>query len=240
MSVQRAILLDPGSSDFGRKSFNSSFLFPNRLRLKMLNCSDASGNIDAAESAELIANLRMTIANQTRDLDSLQRRCVEVDQERANERRSFQEELSQLSTQVSSLRDSLAAADEASRSRLSESEEQSSTLNSQLVLVRSELDNLKTSHAVKDREITALKEQLEAAQGTHTGASSKEGGDELENLREQLAASQLKQSDSEKEQEDLLVLLEEVTSKRKADKKRMREKGLEVSDDEDDEEEDGE
>lgn len=44
----------------------------------------------------------------------------------------------------------------------------------------------------------------------------------------------------EKEQEDLLVLLDEVTNKRKSDKAKMRNAGLEVSDDEDDEEDDDE
>jgi hypothetical protein len=44
---------------------------------------------------------------------------------------------------------------------------------------------------------------------------------------------QAKAADNAKEQEDLLVLLEELTQKRKADKKVMREKGMDVSDDED-------
>lgn len=43
----------------------------------------------------------------------------------------------------------------------------------------------------------------------------------------------------EKEQEDLLVLLDEMSTKRRRDKARMREAGLEVSEDEgDDEDED--
>lgn len=44
----------------------------------------------------------------------------------------------------------------------------------------------------------------------------------------------------EKEQEDLLVLLDEVTSKRRKDKTRMKEAGLEVSEDEADYEDDDE
>ena len=51
-------------------------------------------------------------------------------------------------------------------------------------------------------------------------------------LKEQLGASEEKRKDVEKEQEDLLVLLDEVTSKRRKDKARLREAGLEVSDDE--------
>jgi hypothetical protein len=62
-------------------------------------------------------------------------------------------------------------------------------------------------------------------------------------LKEQLGASEGKRKDVEKEQEDLLVLLDEVTSKRRKDKARLREAGLEVSEDEaedDDEDEDEE
>jgi len=61
-------------------------------------------------------------------------------------------------------------------------------------------------------------------------------------LKEQLGASEEKRKDVEKEQEDLLVLLDEVTSKRRKEKARLREAGLEVSDDEaeDDEDEDDE
>lgn len=50
--------------------------------------------------------------------------------------------------------------------------------------------------------------------------------------------------DVEKEQEDLLVLLDEMSTKRRRDKARMREAGLEVSEDEgegdDDDDEDDE
>ncbi|ELU42002.1 transporter [Rhizoctonia solani AG-1 IA] len=49
---------------------------------------------------------------------------------------------------------------------------------------------------------------------------------ELDKVRAQKA-------DSEKEQEDLLVFLEELSSKRKKDKARMKEKGMDVSEDED-------
>lgn len=42
-----------------------------------------------------------------------------------------------------------------------------------------------------------------------------------------------KRTEAEKEQEDLLVLLDELSTKRKADKERLKAAGLEVSDDED-------
>jgi hypothetical protein len=55
-----------------------------------------------------------------------------------------------------------------------------------------------------------------------------------------LEAERTKRTEVEKEQEDLLVLLDELSSKRARDKERMKEQGMEVSEDEDDEEEDGE
>lgn len=51
-------------------------------------------------------------------------------------------------------------------------------------------------------------------------------------LQSQLETSEGKRKDVEKEQEDLLVLLDEVTSKRRKDKVRLREANLEVSEDE--------
>jgi hypothetical protein len=62
-------------------------------------------------------------------------------------------------------------------------------------------------------------------------------------LKLEVATSENTRKDVEKEQEDLLVLLDEVTSKRRKDKARMKEVGLEVSEDEaddDDEDEDEE
>ena len=51
-----------------------------------------------------------------------------------------------------------------------------------------------------------------------------------------------KRAEVEKEQEDLLVLLDELSGKRAKDKQRMKDQGMEVSEDEDegDEEEDEE
>lgn len=46
--------------------------------------------------------------------------------------------------------------------------------------------------------------------------------------------------DADKEQEDLLVLLEEISAKRKKDKGVMRAAGLEVSEDEDEDDDEDE
>ena len=59
-------------------------------------------------------------------------------------------------------------------------------------------------------------------------------------LTEQLQSSDQKKREVEKEQEDLLVLLDELNSKRRKDKERMRQANLEVSEDEDEDEDDDE
>ena len=63
---------------------------------------------------------------------------------------------------------------------------------------------------------------------------------QVASLSEQLQSSDQKKREVEKEQEDLLVLLDELNSKRRKDKERMRQANLEVSEDEDEDDEDDE
>jgi intracellular protein transport protein USO1 len=51
-------------------------------------------------------------------------------------------------------------------------------------------------------------------------------------LTAQLQSSEERRKEVEKEQEDLLVLLDEVSSKSRRDKERMRQAGIDVSEDE--------
>jgi predicted nucleic acid-binding Zn-ribbon protein len=62
---------------------------------------------------------------------------------------------------------------------------------------------------------------------------------QLEALSAELEAVKQKSKDAEKEQEDLLVFLEEMSTKRRRDKTRLRELGQDVSEDEGEEEEGG-
>ncbi|KAF4563073.1 hypothetical protein EYR40_007208 [Pleurotus pulmonarius] len=62
----------------------------------------------------------------------------------------------------------------------------------------------------------------------------------VDTLASELKMSEEKRKEQEKEQEDMLVLLDELSSKRSRDKQRMQEAGLEVSDDEGDEDDDDE
>ena len=62
----------------------------------------------------------------------------------------------------------------------------------------------------------------------------------MASLAEKLQSSDQAKKDVEKEQEDLLVLLDELNSKRRKDKERMRQANLEVSEDEEEEDDDEE
>ena len=54
----------------------------------------------------------------------------------------------------------------------------------------------------------------------------------MASLTEKLTEVQEKLAETEKEQEDLLVLLDEMNAKRRRDKERLREAGQDVSEDE--------
>ncbi|RXW24974.1 hypothetical protein EST38_g885 [Candolleomyces aberdarensis] len=89
----------------------------------------------------------------------------------------------------------------------------------------------------QSEEMDALQKRLKDA----TTSQSQEIADlkaQLQKLSSQVQASEDKRKEVEKEQEDLLVLLDETTNKRKKDKERMRKAGLEVSEDEEDDDED--
>ncbi|KAJ7478630.1 p115 like vesicle tethering protein [Mycena galericulata] len=87
------------------------------------------------------------------------------------------------------------------------------------------------------QEIETLQRQLKE--------KTSAGTDELKTLREQVASlssqvetSEGKRKEVEKEHEDLLVLLDELSAKRKTDKARLSAAGLEVSEDEGDDDDD--
>ncbi|KAJ7592046.1 p115 like vesicle tethering protein [Mycena floridula] len=83
------------------------------------------------------------------------------------------------------------------------------------------------------KEKSSSEEQVAAQQSQVASLQS-----QVASLSAELSQSEEKRKDVEKEQEDLLVLLDEVSAKRKLDKVKMREAGLEVSEDEGDDDDD--
>ncbi|KAJ7496582.1 p115 like vesicle tethering protein [Mycena latifolia] len=83
------------------------------------------------------------------------------------------------------------------------------------------------------QEIETLQRQLKEKTSAGT-AEFQTLRDQVASLSSQLETSEGKRKEVEKEQEDLLVLLDEVSAKRKTDKARLLAAGLEVSEDEGD------
>ncbi|KAF8627631.1 hypothetical protein AX15_004327 [Amanita polypyramis BW_CC] len=88
------------------------------------------------------------------------------------------------------------------------------------------------------QEIASLQQQLKQSVKPSTEESLLASlQTQVTTLSSQLAAAEEKRKETEKEQEDLLVLLDEMSVKREGYKSRLREAGLEVSEDEEGEEE---
>ena len=75
---------------------------------------------------------------------------------------------------------------------------------------------------------------------TDSGCQADQLRTELDEVKEELKASEEKRQDVEKEQEDLLVLLDELNGKRRRDKQLLRTAGMDVSEDEEEEDEEDE
>ena len=135
-----------------------------------------------------------------------------------------------LSEQITSLTTSLQAA-----------ESKSTDLNAKHSALQSDLDAARTlsaatgdtSKRLEQLEATSLdlRNQLEAAKKSAASAESLQTKAE-EEIKEERA----KREENEKEHEDLLVLLEELSQKRRRDREKMKAKGMDVSEDEDEEE----
>ena len=97
--------------------------------------------------------------------------------------------------------------------------------------------SLRTVISQQSDEILALKTQLAGLQASSASATVsrvQELESDLKSLREAFEVADDRRKDVEKEQEDLLVLLDELNVKRRRDKERMRGAGMDVSEDEDD------
>lgn len=98
--------------------------------------------------------------------------------------------------------------------------------------LRAELDDSKAQHA---KAVAEAEAKLKAAEERAEAASSKAKKETSESGEGGKSVSDLEQ-----ELEDLLICLDEVSSKRKRDKQLLKEKGVDVSEDEDDEDDDDE
>ncbi|KAI0061957.1 hypothetical protein BV25DRAFT_1826249 [Artomyces pyxidatus] len=117
----------------------------------------------------------------------------------------------------------------------------SSTVQSgeESVLVAS-LRDIIAKQAAEIEALQAKLKELSASSSTAAAVTTSSFDEERKALEASLEAERTKRSEVEKEQEDLLVLLDELSSKRARDKAAMREKGMDVSEDEGDDDEEEE
>ncbi|KAL1411603.1 Vesicle-mediated ER to Golgi transport protein [Vanrija albida] len=211
--------------------------------------------VDDSEQAEIIMSLRSKLKAQTEEVVNLQKQLSSSQEKQAKEKDQLVSEIDSLTEQVATLgsslekaqsgssshsaeldtlRSDLAAAREQVTSSLAESAAHAET-RQQLEATRAELDTARTDLKTAQTELASVSEKLAAKPGKGKGNSAEldKLKARVKELEEELEAEKSKEND-DTEHEDLLVLLEELSQKRKRDKKIMRDKGLDVSDDEDD------
>ncbi|ORX35648.1 p115 like vesicle tethering protein [Kockovaella imperatae] len=218
---------------------------------------------DDGETAAIIMTLRQKLKAQTDEVVQLQAKLAALANEHRKEKETLVAEVESLSEQVATLSTSLQTADssrsthtaeldklrgelETERQKVSTSEANSAdhaNTRAELEKAQTRVEELEKSHAEDKSSWEERHAETEAGSSSlkkendqlksHSDALSKQ----LSDLETQLAEEKTKREDGEKEHEDLLVLLEELSQKRRKDKERMKENGMEVSEGEDEDEE---
>lgn len=98
------------------------------------------------------------------------------------------------------------------------------------------INSLKDAIRSQVQEIDALQLRLKELSAIEARLAGSEG--RVAELEVELQISDGKKREVEKEQEDLLILLDDMSTKRRRDKQRMREAGMEISEDEADDDDD--
>ncbi|KAK4699134.1 intracellular protein transport protein USO1, partial [Phenoliferia sp. Uapishka_3] len=111
----------------------------------------------------------------------------------------------------------------------SESSEVVASLRSTIAIQGKDLEDLRA-------QIVSMEDERDQERGAFRNEVAKLT-EQVVALRDEVTEAKSEKNLADKEQEDLLVLLEELSAKRKGDKMKMREAGIEVSEDEDEEDE---
>ncbi|CAO1635037.1 unnamed protein product [Parajaminaea phylloscopi] len=154
--------------------------------------------------------------------------------------KAMKEQVDSLSREQSQLGEKHAATEQA---RIVEAEEAASTAREELQRAQAELEEIRTAHTKAQAELRAKLEAAESEVQKLSASAASTGAEKSasENKTESGAGGSSGKSVAELEQEveDLLICLDELSTKRKAEKAKLREKGVEVSDDEEEDEGDG-
>lgn len=232
------------------------------VRGRLITESEQSSRAAEEERAQLarqIEELKTAGSGHEGVLADLQKSHeTELDSLRSN----HSTELDKLRTELSSSQSEVARAGESSSSALAASqervlfvesllnehkeksqasEEQVTVLQEQLATLSSKLDESEKGKKINDEELERVKRELEEAKASSVSAqtdsaeSKPSGGGRGDD-----AASKERLTELEQENQDLLVMLDELSTKRKRDKAKLKEKGEEVSEDDEDDDDDDE
>ncbi|GMK57887.1 hypothetical protein CspeluHIS016_0407210 [Cutaneotrichosporon spelunceum] len=259
-TIQRSIAVDPdavGSRTSAEDSETAAIIMSLRQKLKaqtdeavklqsQLSHKASEHSMEKDQLASEIDALSKEVARLSADSETGASSSAELD--------TLRSDLSAARAQVTSQMAELAAH--------AQTKTQLEGVTAELDTLRKELEEAKSDAAkAVDRadraeaSTTAEKERADAAEaaakkakealiappmgiGKKTEAELKKLREQIKDLEAELEATKSKSAETEKEHEDLLVLLDELSSKRKRDKAVLRDNHLFVSEDEDDDDDD--
>lgn len=258
--IQKSILVDPSSSSATQASQSTELLDAKRqleqlqeLQAKLtresehlsqkLRDAEERLNSERETSSKQIESIQTQNEKLQGELKAIQESAALNDKERATESNASSTQLTALQEQVSKLENSIA-----------KETEQRGELENKLKLVQQEKDGVtkRLQDAVKSSEEAEAKVKAAQTEAETAKAESLKAKEEAAKLANGSASTgksaatingdnddgEKSKEELEKELEDLLILLDELSTKRKNDKKRMRQKGMEVSEDEEDDDDD--
>lgn len=126
---------------------------------------------------------------------------------------------------------------DASAKKGEEAERSKAEAEKEVETIRVELERLKTDAQSKDEEVEKLRRDLVEASSKKEERSEQ---DSSTTAATTTGADQARVTELEQENQDLLIMLDELSTKRKKDKERLKAKGEEVSEDEEEDEDDEE
>lgn len=238
--IQKAILVDPQST----------------------SATQANQSTELLDAKRQFEQMKENYAKSHREIDLLQKKLKEMEEATKEERQSILTKLEHAEGESEALRDEVKRLSEAGEGAQKERAqvETLETRLKQLQLAHDDKDarvaEAGAAQAKTVEESNALKKKLDevqrrAEEAEKRTAETQKRAEEAERRAEEaqkkaeLASAngvakastdddegEKTKEEVEKELEDLLILLDELSTKRKADKKRMREKGMDVSEDE--------
>ncbi|WFD34949.1 type I protein arginine methyltransferase [Malassezia cuniculi] len=250
--VQKSILIDPSATSASKSGIPAELLDARQ------QVTSLQGELAAAEKDARRANMEIDELRSQINALLAEKEVSSTDQP---EIAALRENIAALEQERSQFSERLAAAEngrKALESHINSLETERNTLSGRIVQLEhehdhhmrhssTEVESLRAKNASLESTVSKLKSE-NASLHQHASAHA-----ELESLRSQLAQAQSRAADLERqlgsvdnsevetlrtENEDLLVLLDDISTKRKEDKAKMRAHGWEVSDDDDDDDND--